>query len=286
MRHLGRSSRGLAEIVGTLMLVIIVVAAATAFSFFVAAYQKQLTAEETLSHNKSLENLRILALKPDLGRNGAFGGLQVELASLDVNPIVIDSMVLDGQTVLIYNETLSQASASGIHGCLMGSPYNTTTNPACVLDLPPESHAFLSLNFNSSDTTDYSFPAHTNLTINESGLLEFHIFTGLGNEFTQSFVPPVAIAALSFVDNFPILDGANSYQPSSGTAENTTIVLWDWNVTVGPGGNCNRDCGNYSGQEVELAHYLNSTARYSIWLNVTSSDSLVGSAHIDYTLAP
>lgn len=269
------------------MLVVIVVAAATAFSFFVASYQKQLTAEETLSHNKSLENLRILALKPDLAESGTtLSGLQIELASLDGNTIAIDSMVLNGQTVLNYNVTLSQVSSNGIPGCLMGNPYSTTTDYSCVLDLPADSHVFLSFDFNPLPARYYSFSANTTLAINESGLLEFNVFTSLGNEFTQSFVPPVAIAALSFVDNYPILDGSNSYQPSSGTPGNVTLDLWNWNVAVSRGGNCNSDCGNYSGQEVELTNYLNPTTTYLIWLNVTSSDSLEGSAHIDYTLSP
>ncbi len=51
--------RGLAEIVGTLMLVLIVVAAATAFSFFVASEEQTNLREQNQLHLKNLENVTI-----------------------------------------------------------------------------------------------------------------------------------------------------------------------------------------------------------------------------------
>jgi flagellin-like protein len=53
-RRLG--SRGLSEIVGTLMLVLIVVSAATVFAYYVASYEQQLIAEQSLNHQRSLES--------------------------------------------------------------------------------------------------------------------------------------------------------------------------------------------------------------------------------------
>lgn len=275
MRRVRGSRHGLAEIVGTLMLVVIVVAAATAFSFFVAAYQKQLQAEETLSHNKSLEDLRILALMPNVTTDS----LQIELASLDVNSITIDGMTLNGNTIVNYSVVSSSGTILDGPLCLNGNPL-VASNASCVLDLPAESHAFLSVDFNPSDK-GYAFAPGTTFLLNESDLLEFALFTSLGNEFVQSFVPPVALAEVTFVGSFPILDGSNSYQPSGGTTQNVTIDLWHWNVTAPKGSN---DTGNFTGQEVELPADLTSRVQYVIWLNVTSSESLVGSTHIDYSL--
>ncbi len=291
-----RRADALAEIVGTLMLVVIVVAAATAFAFFVASYQKQLTAEETVTHDKDLENLRVVALAPDFYNHSTnMFGLQLELASLDVNTIVIDGIVLNGSTIVNYNVTPSLISGSGLHGCLQGNPYANATNISCVIDVPPESHVFLSFSFYAGPTNleYYAFPstktgAAITVDFTESSLLTFDIFTSLGNEFVQSFVPPVAIAGLTFVSGYPILDGSNSYQPNAGSGLNVTIVQWDWSVTladgstVGSGCEDTSDCYNYSGQEVELPNPFDSDVDYAISLTVVNAESLVGSAEIFY----
>lgn len=240
MRPYRRDHRGLAEIVGTLMLVVIVVAAATAFSFFVAAYQKQLQSEETLTHDKALEDLRILALSPTLATDTSYiSTLKVEVASLDPNAITIDGMVLNGNAVVSYG-LANLSGTSWPYGCLNG-PALATPNTACVLTIPADAEFFLVLNLTPGTMASISGPAYaygtgpnTPPALTESGLLEFQLYTSLGNEFTQSFVPPVALAQVSFVGSFPILDGSSSYQPSGGTANNVTIDQWAWNVVAPP----------------------------------------------------
>lgn len=279
MRSRSRASRGLAEIVGTLMLVVIVVAAATAFAFFVQAYQKQLQAEETATHNKNLENLRVLALTPDtvVGSTNLLG-LQIELASLDVNTIVIEGIVLNGYTLVRYNVTLSPATNAGLRGCLQGSP-TTSTDASCTLDLPAEAHVYLGFSFIPG--AYYSFINGTVATLTEDSLIALDFSTTLGNVFVQSFVPPVAVAGVTFVDSYPILDGTDSYQPATNGSESVAVDDWSWNVTAPKGSN---DTGNYSGQEVELLEPFTPMKQYAISLTVTNSEDLEGSTQIDYEL--
>jgi len=404
MRNLRpRRSRGLAEIVGTLMLVVIVVAAATAFSFFVASYQKQLQAEETQSHDKALEKVRILNLRPMLNNSTNVSSLVLEIASLDVNSIVVTGLLLNGSPVIAYGVVNSAGRELDV-GCLNGNPY--VGNASCSLELAPEAQVFLKLWFDGfhkstlTHTQPYAFLHGSNIRVTaidftESSVFDFQILTSLGNEFTQSFVPPVAVAGLSFVSSYPVLDGSNSYQPSSGSTGNATVDLWHWavrtpsgtsptavpvgrteetgtllfvvpkhfqptapekilipsfsgsagaghvagaqlnhsarggyigwgnltNVVVGtvdevsfsyaystttlgnlflpramlfdngsllsgpvPSISAN-DTGNYSGQEVQLADYLTPMVPYTIWLNITSTQSLMDTTHIEYTAA-
>ena len=271
--------RGLAEIVGTLMLVVIVVAAATAFSFFVAAYQKQVQAEETLNHNKNLENLRIFNLIPTTSSFPPYHlrDLRIDIASLDVNQIGVEGMTLDGYSILNYSVLDASGSVLGI-GCLNGNPY-APSSASCVLTIPAESQVFLDFDL-QLQTSNYAFgPIVVALT--GHGLLSFDTFTSLGNEFVQSFVPPVAIAGVTFVDSNPILDGTGSYQPSTNSSTSVVLDLWNWTVTSTPA-HAN-DTGSWTGQEVELPHYFNRTVPYTIYLNVTNSESLVGSTQINYT---
>jgi flagellin-like protein len=293
MRRLQRGSRGLAEIVGTLMLVVIVVAAATAFSFFVATYQKQVQAQEALEHDKALEKVRVLSLQPNLSEAFApdLSSLLVEVASLDVNTIDIASILLTGNAVVAYNVT---DAAGGVlaTGCLAGNPY-VAANGTCTLQLAPESQVFLQLDLNqlsrvshqAKSAQDFSLLPSADTWFTVASVLDFEILTTLGNEFTQAFVPPVAVAGITFVTDYPILDGSNSYQPSEGATSNVTIDFWNWNVSL-EGGDCvglgATDCGNYTGQDVELRSSLTAGVPYVISLNVTNTESLVSFTQIDY----
>ena len=62
MRRFRGSSRGLSEIVGTLILILIVVAAATALSVFVTGYEKTVLSQEADSHEKTLESYSIFGI--------------------------------------------------------------------------------------------------------------------------------------------------------------------------------------------------------------------------------
>jgi len=286
MRTIRRERRGLAEIVGTLMLVVIVVAAATAFSFFVAAYQKQVQSEEALNHDKSLEDLRILDLTPNLtGPHSPYlSDLLVEVASLDVNPMTINGVIIDGNPVLKYTVSTSSGAPLGPPGCFNGGAFSTNTS--CSLSLPAEAQVFLLFNLTFGALT-YAFGS-TNVSLKVSSLLEFDLFSSYGNEFVQSFVPPVAIAQMSFVNvgnsSTPLLDGMGSYQPPDGTDKNVTIDLWSWSVSAIPPTVCggSPDCGPFSGEEVQLSEAFPS-GTWSISLTVTDSDSLIGTTTVDYT---
>ncbi len=268
------------------MLVVIVVAAATAFSFFVAAYQKQLQGQETLEHNKALEKLRILGLEPAVSAKHppVLSSITLELASLDVNPIAVTGLLLGGDAVVEYNVT----SSSGLPlatGCLNGNPY-VAANTSCFLGLPAESQIFLQLDINPRDSPNQSYSLLPNVEadLTESSVLDFEVLTSLGNSFTQSFVPPVAIAGITFVTSFPILDGSNSYQPAESGSSNSTIDFWIWNVAANPLSNCSNDCGPWSGQEVELPNQFAPSTTYTISLTVVNTESLVATAQIDYVV--
>ncbi len=268
------------------MLVVIVVAAATAFSFFVAAYQKQLQGQETLEHNKALEKLRILGLEPVVSTNHtpALASITLELASLDVNSIAVTGLLLAGDAVVAYNVTNSAGQTLST-GCLNGNPY-FPANASCFLDLPAESQVFIQLDIGPGSHLDpsYSLLPNVEADLTESSVLDFEVLTSLGNTFTQSFVPPVAIAGITFVTSIPILDGSNSYQPAESGSSNSTIDFWIWDVTANLTAYCNDDCGPWSGQEVELHEPLHANTTYTISLTVVNTESLVATAQIDYVV--
>jgi len=267
-----RASRGLAEIVGTLMLVLIVVAAATAFSFFVASYQQQLQAQQTASHDRALEAVHVLSVltKPVNASDPTFANLTFTIGSGDVNPMSLTDLVVNGNPAISYNATwLSNNSrvSVGIKGGDAGS----------ALLLPALEQIQISLDLNTTDPL-FSFLSPSAIPTANS-YLTIYLQTQRGSGFTFVYVPPTALSDLTFIQSFngvvltdlPVLDGTHSFQQGG----NASIVAWSWTVT-------NLSALHHPswpevGAQVELTN-LTATSSYSAALAVYNSAGLFGVA--------
>jgi flagellin-like protein len=292
MRPFRRDRRGLAEIVGTLMLVVIVVAAATAFSFFVAAYQKQLQAEETANHNRALEDVKIISVSevPCSGvtcndthaSNESFAELSFLVASLDVNSIGITGLLLNGRGVVNYTATF--ANGTSIDPCYDKSahiPGNLTSGlVSCLpLSVPPYSSVRLVFNLDKNGSGAFAFGGTYDLILPTTDVT-LQVLTQLTNVFTETFAPPDAIISVFFVSSgsssIPVFDGLNSYQPVS--ANNVSIVWYNWTIWSSPPSPL--PLVSFSGPEFE--HDL-APGNYTVTLNVTNTDGLTGATTLSYT---
>jgi flagellin-like protein len=221
MRSLRRSDRGLSEIVGTLMLVLIVVSAATLLAAFIATYQKQVQTEQAYQHDQSLESIHVLSLGTILNSTGTgFANLSFTLASASVDSSVITGITLNNEPLLHFNWTNPDNGSSGN----ISLPHD--------LSLPAFQELIITtdLNDNLHNAKNYSFV--TRPTPNE--YLKFDIYTAYQNDFSRVFLPPVPLAVVSEINpsgNNPItlLDGSTSFQPGS----NVSIVDWGWTVSEG-----------------------------------------------------
>jgi len=294
-----RRQRALAEIVGTLMLVVIVVAAATAFSFFVASYQKQLQAEETLSHDRALESVKVLdvaettcaAYADHCNASGvpsdSFANVSFLVASLDVNKISISGLFLDGTGVVNYTAVYSNHTA--VDPCYNASqhkpgPLNLLTGLVACVPIALDSYSSVRLYFNLDENLSgaYAFGG-SYASLLPTSVLTLKVLTLLTNAFTESFTPPSAIASVFFVSSspsaVPVFDGLNSYQPVS--SDNSSIVGYSWSlydVTT----SIPASCPTETGPEVECPG-LTSSDTYSVNLTVTNTDGLTGLTSITYT---
>src|ERR1700691_2976019 len=108
MRSVRRNDRGISEIVGALMLVLIVVVAATALAIFVSQYQKQLQTQESLTHDRQLEDLSVLhvASRATTGSNPDWVWLNFTVASLYINPSVVSYITINDQPLKQFNVSI------------------------------------------------------------------------------------------------------------------------------------------------------------------------------------
>jgi flagellin-like protein len=286
MRRVRRQERGLAEIVGTLMLVVIVVAAVTAFSLFVAAYQQQVQAQQSYVHNQALESIHFTAIRPHYNvTTKSYDSLMLTVVSNDINPTVIANLTINDEAIDSYNITASSVPLQGV------------TLPLTVANadftMPAESSIVVLVAY------PYSFNGNTGITLSVAQYIKINLFTGFQNDFTHVFLPPTAVIAVDAQTTgmssvVTILDGSHSYQQ----AGNATIVSWNWTVndssssakenTTGSGNTTVASCLWFPtavcyGIVASTGWPLVTGSPYVIGLLVTNSDGLVGDANLTYT---
>jgi flagellin-like protein len=260
--------RGLAEIVGTLMLVLIVVAAAVTFSFYVASTEQAELAERNALHLKNLENVTIQSIDFVPGQN-----VTLILSSSD-----------------IYNTSLTDISVNGNPAqsyCV--EPGNATTQ--CNL---PASYVLFPVAGGSDYLTLVPFSV-TAVTLADSGFylqpfslgtasISIDFGTTRGNEFVYSLLPPVGRIGTEFSDGYPILDGSASFQPHGGSFPNATIEAWNWNLTpTNAAGTASNEGSGYTGEQVELPNQFVAGANFTFMLTVTNTLGLSSTTSQNFT---
>jgi flagellin-like protein len=273
MRQLRKANaRGLSEIVGTLMLVLIVVGAAVAFSAFVASYQKQVQAEEQVAHNRALEDFRVLGMNLTLNATTptTVAILNVTLANLDIQNSTITGISINGNPVRTYSAYLIDPET--------GSAAVVAVPSGFELNVTPETQAWIQINLMIGSRGYSMFSPSVVLSVTDH--VKVNVYTALVNDFVQTFVPPTAVAFVSSIQswngvsyvNDPVLDGSQSLQ--SG---NATLITWTWTVTdhnstlIGP-----PVTTVYGGEKVALANTYAPENLYFANLTLTNSDGLVG----------
>jgi flagellin-like protein len=261
-----RDERGLSEIVGTLMLVLIVVAAATTFSIFVASYQKQLQQEQSFSQQQHLESLKVLRVSPTANANGtSWATLNLTVASEYINPSTVTQIRIDDNPLKQYGTwRLSLQSGSFVSG---------TVGAGGQLQLDPREQMNVLVTFGNASVSSFY---NANFSLPTNGFIKVELFTSFQNDFQALFLPPTAIAVVTTLLTWngsayvpvPVLDGSGSFQPG-----NATLVSWTWHVTP--------ENLSYSGEKAVVA-FNPAFVTHNITLTVENSDDLTASETIHY----
>lgn len=263
------SRRGLSEIVGALMLVLIVVSAATVFAIFAAQYQKTLEQQQAQAQARSLESLGILRATPSIASNGVdWSSVNFTLASLYINPMII-------QEITINDNPLRQYTAVALN-LTSGMLQSVTVGPGGELNLAPREQVNVIVNC-TIGSPDYSFYNGSGFILPTTTYVKIEAFTAFQNIFSRVFIPPTAIGVVGTIQTlngssfttYPLLDGSQSFQPVNGS-----LVAWNWNVTP----------DNHSAVGEKAIFNFNTTYTvHHVALTVTNSDGFLGVDRFDYT---
>jgi hypothetical protein len=264
--NLTTDERAVSVVVGALMLIIIVVTAATGIAVMVAQMQKEEV--ERQSHLAAVEHeaLEIRHLDLELTENSSLWN--------SINLTIVNLNVKDS-----YLTAVSVNDRYATHGTAEEERVNLTRR----ILVPAMRSVELELNL----TTD--FENTVNLSMTEP--VAIRIVTSLLNHFERTFQPPAAIVKtriepedLGVADrDVLVLDGSESF-------DDGTIISWSWTVVDGsattPPGNwsdwANTTSRIYSGKLVRAI--LNSSGPFRAHLTVTDDTEMVGVS--DYLVLP
>ena len=267
MRWRRGSRRGLSEIVGALMLVLIVVAAATSFALFIASYEKTLQNQRNYTQQRALESLRVLRVTPTLNGGGtAWSQLNFTVASLYINPATVIGVSVNNNPLKQYSVFALNTTTGLFSWATIGAGGQLALGPRAVVNLI--------VNCSNASST-FSFYNGSFLVPTTSDI-KIEVFTAYQNDFQALFLPPTAIGIVvplqtwtgSMFVTVPVLDGSASFQPG-----NETLVQWIWNITP--------DNTTYVGEKV-VATFNGTFTLHHLLLEVVNSDGLIGIDHLTY----
>jgi len=272
MNHLG-----LAEIVGTLMLVLIVVAAATAFAFFVSSEEQINLNEQTQLHFKNLENVSIQSIETipaSVGPPPIPPLLVLVVSSSDIYATNVTDIAVGGDPATTFCQTPEDGAFVNCSNPATNFQTFSGAGGQGYLNLTPFTVTAVTIAYTSFYIQPFVFSTTS---------VQVQMGTTRGNEFVETLFPPIAEIAVNLLTGYPVLDGTQSYQPHTGSSPDTTIVDWVWTIFSVTDANYSTT-PTYYGQEVQLPHPFITTpsTTYTITLTVTNTLGLSGSTSQNY----
>ncbi|MGB0652471.1 MAG: hypothetical protein ACPGQL_04660 [Thermoplasmatota archaeon] len=219
-----RDQRAASEIVGALMLIVIVTAAAAGLGAFVLDQQQATQEAERANLARSLEKLQVTGIEPvDTDADGDWDTLTFQVANLHADPSELFHFTVNGEVAINYTVT---RTVSGSPVTTDGSAY-TLVDP---LDIQPSER--LEVAFDLTNTTDKDFPAAP-VMVTTAQPITLELFTGYQNTFERTFIPPTAIPVIR-IENVDLGTGYSDVQILDGSLSDhplgTAIVAWDWAI--------------------------------------------------------
>ena len=217
-----RDQSGVSEVVGAIMLVLIVVVAASSFAIFISQYQESAQAQRLDDQKRAQEKIGVLSIVPEASPDGSeWVSLNFTIASLHKERSEITRIAINDRMVMKFD-------------IYRVSPY---TGNLEKLELSALDQLYLASKEQISLHVDLDDPLSMNspLTISTSGYVKIDISTAWSNEFSKTFAPPSSVATYSSGSWFNVVSGKYEYYAtlngrSSVAYDKAYIVSWEWSL--------------------------------------------------------
>jgi len=245
-----KDESGLSVVVGTLLLIIVVVASVSALALMVSEAQKKEMERNSLRSAVESENLKITSLAlNDTDSDGYWNTMKITVVNLNTEEARIVGININDRNAENYTDGVRE--------------YNFQNQ----FPVPEGGSRQILLNLTSNFTPQ--------LNISRNDAMRVILFTSLANKFERVFLPPVPIIKVGVVSeqigtdfhDVLALDGSDSIDREG------TIIKYQWQVS-----NSTIILGNLSGQKARMNFNLTNTGKFWVELNVTDSNGILGSA--------
>ncbi|MDD5615187.1 MAG: hypothetical protein PHH85_03200 [Candidatus Methanoperedens sp.] len=238
---------GLSVVVGTLLLILIVVASVSALSLMVSEAQKKEMEQRSLRAAVESENLKILSLAlNDPDGDGYW------------NTIILNVVNLNTEESRVVGLNINDRNAAGYTDGVKS--YNFQNQ----FPVPSARSRQIFLNLTSGFTSP--------LNISRNDAIRVILFTSLANNFEHVFLPPVPVIKVNVesekigTEFYDVLsmDGSDSFDREG------TIIKYQWQVGNWTSVGNTSILGNLSGQKARMNFNMSNTGRF--WVNLTEED--------------
>lgn len=214
---------GVSEVVGALMLVLVVLSAATSFGLFIQDQQEKVQRQKATAGLRALESIEVLAVAPELNATAGDRWLTLNftVASLHGEATRLRDVRLNGAALESYTLWRQNRTSGGLDREDVAAP-----------DAPrllAHERVFLLVEVDAA-----AFVPQVVYTVDAVAV---ELATERNNLFGRTFLPPEALAVVdvqshwngtAYVDT-PVLDGSLSGHPDP----RGRIVRWSWSVDGG-----------------------------------------------------
>lgn len=249
-----RNNRGVSEVVGAMLLIVVAIIAVSGVAVMVAEMQKNAAERQSNIEAIENENLKIMSIIPTLNDTDPtrFSALRINVMNLNSQESRVAAVLINGRPADNITST---------------DQYNTPRNFSYYdrLIIPAGQSRNIDVNF-SGDAN--SFANGHNVSALET--LKITIFTAGANTFTRIFTPPKALIKTSIETedigvaqrDILLLDGSDSFDDGS-------ITGYNWSI-----GNVTGNAGNYTGRKVRVT--LNQAGPFFVNLTVIDETGMRG----------
>lgn len=256
---LRNDNRGVSVIFGTLMLILIVVTAASGLALMMSEMQKE--EMERRSHIADVENEELKILYIDLEKSSTYwSSMNITILNLNVEDSYVTAISVNGRYAANYTAD--------------GERFNLSNRLLVPATRSKEVH----LNFTSNFTTPLNISVEEPITI--------MVITSLINSFERTFKPPTPIIHTRIeIEDLGIADRAVLVLDCSDSFDDGMIISWNWilwdasNTAPSPGnwGDTNNIARfEYSGKMVRVIS--NSIGPFKVRLTVEDDTRMEGTS--------
>jgi hypothetical protein len=263
MVSLRSDNRGVSVVVGALMLIIIVVTAASALALFVSGMQKEEI--ERRSHIAAVgnEELEVSYIDLTAGNNtGNLSLMNITILNLNVKDAYVTEIGVNGRYAI---------------NCTVDGE-NITLTKRILVPAAGSKEVDLNLTANSSD-----FATSPSVRVKEP--VTIRLITSLTNSFERTFKPPTPIIRTGIeMEDFGVADRAVLVLDGSDSFDDGSIISWNWTIwdasNTMPQGNWS-DTGNITGfeQQGKITRVVfNSSGPFKVRLTVKDDTRMEGTS--------